>query len=62
MRELLVPALQGRNPRARISTAGGVIEIELLAADAPLTVRNFMTLAARRYFDAPAGTGLSRTS
>ena len=28
-----------------------MIEIELLAADAPLTVRNFMTLADRRYFD-----------
>ncbi|HEX6065708.1 MAG TPA: peptidylprolyl isomerase [Longimicrobiales bacterium] len=51
VRDLLVPALQGNNPRARISTAGAVIEIELLAADAPLTVRNFMTLADRRYFD-----------
>ncbi len=51
VRELLVPALQGRNPRARIQTAGGVIEIELLAADAPLTARNFMALAERRYFD-----------
>jgi cyclophilin family peptidyl-prolyl cis-trans isomerase len=51
VRGLLVPALQGANPRARIKTAAGVIEIDLLAADAPLTVRNFMTLADRRYFD-----------
>jgi cyclophilin family peptidyl-prolyl cis-trans isomerase len=51
VRDLVVPALQGTNPRARITTAGTSIDIELLAADAPLTVRNFMTLADRRYFD-----------
>jgi cyclophilin family peptidyl-prolyl cis-trans isomerase len=51
VRELIVPALQGTNPRARITTAGTTIEIELLAADAPLTVRNFMALADRHYFD-----------
>ena len=51
VRDLIVPSLSGTNPRARITTAGTTIEIELLAADAPLTVRNFMTLADRRYFD-----------
>jgi cyclophilin family peptidyl-prolyl cis-trans isomerase len=51
VRDLIVPSLQGTNPRARITTAGTTIEIELLAAEAPLTVRNFMTLADRRYFD-----------
>jgi cyclophilin family peptidyl-prolyl cis-trans isomerase/HEAT repeat protein len=51
VRNLIVPALQGTNPRARVHTAGGVIEIELLAAAAPLTVRNFLTLADSRYFD-----------
>lgn len=51
VRDLLVPALQGNSPRARITTAGTTIEIELLAAHAPLTVRNFMMLAERGYFD-----------
>jgi cyclophilin family peptidyl-prolyl cis-trans isomerase len=51
VRDLVVPAIQGTNPRARITTAGTTIEIELLAAEAPLTVRNFMALADRRYFD-----------
>ncbi|HEY0670637.1 MAG TPA: peptidylprolyl isomerase [Longimicrobiales bacterium] len=51
VRDYLMPGLNGTNPRARITTAGKVIEIELLAADAPMTVRNFVTLANRRYFD-----------
>lgn len=51
VRDLVAPALSGTNPRARITTAGSVIEIELLAADAPLTVRNFMSLAQRGYFN-----------
>ena len=51
VRNLIAPALQGTNPRARITTTGGVIEIELLAAAAPLTVRNFMTLAEGQYFN-----------
>ena len=51
VRDLLVPSLKGTNPRARITTAGTTIEIELLAADAPLTVRNFIDLATRNYFN-----------
>jgi cyclophilin family peptidyl-prolyl cis-trans isomerase/HEAT repeat protein len=38
-------------PIASIETSGGVLELELFAADAPLTVYNFITLARRRYFD-----------
>jgi cyclophilin family peptidyl-prolyl cis-trans isomerase/HEAT repeat protein len=51
VREYLLPGLNGRNPRARLTTGGTVIEVELLAAAAPLTVRNLVTLAGRRYFD-----------
>lgn len=36
---------------ARLHTRAGVIEWEFLAADAPQTVRNFVTLARRGYFD-----------
>jgi hypothetical protein len=38
-------------PVARIETVRGVLELQLHAADAPLTVHNFVTLARRRYFD-----------
>ncbi|MGQ0561652.1 MAG: peptidylprolyl isomerase, partial [Gemmatimonadota bacterium] len=52
VRTLLVPALEsGSRPRARVNTANGSFEIELMAAEAPLTVDNFMTLARSRYFD-----------
>ena len=51
VRELVIRALREGNPRARITTAGTVVDIELLPVDAPLTVRNFMTLAERGYFD-----------
>ena len=51
VRNLILPALQGAHPRAKIQTAGGAIEIELLPLAAPNTVRNFMTLADRHYFD-----------
>ncbi len=37
--------------RARLHTSAGIIEWEFLAADAPQTVRNFVTLARRGYFD-----------
>lgn len=36
---------------ARLRTSAGVIEWEFLAEDAPQTVRNFVTLARRGYFD-----------
>jgi cyclophilin family peptidyl-prolyl cis-trans isomerase/HEAT repeat protein len=51
VRDYVTPGMSGKNPRARIHTAAGVVELELLAADAPMTVRNFVTLAERRYFD-----------
>jgi cyclophilin family peptidyl-prolyl cis-trans isomerase len=41
----------GPLPRARIVTDAGEIEVELFAPDAPLTVRNFLALAAEGYFD-----------
>jgi len=52
VRDLMVPALEGRvRPRARVTTGSGSFEFELLPADAPLTVDNFISLARRRYFD-----------
>jgi cyclophilin family peptidyl-prolyl cis-trans isomerase/HEAT repeat protein len=38
-------------PRAVIETDRGNIEVELFADDAPLTVRSFLTLAERGFFD-----------
>lgn len=38
-------------PRAVIETDRGHIEVELYADDAPLTVRSFLSLAARGFFD-----------
>ncbi|HEU4883284.1 MAG TPA: peptidylprolyl isomerase [Longimicrobium sp.] len=38
-------------PHAVIETNRGEIEVELFADDAPLTVRNFLSLAARGFFD-----------
>ncbi|HEX6037934.1 peptidylprolyl isomerase [Longimicrobium sp.] len=40
-----------RRPRAVIETNRGRIEVELFADDAPLTVRNFLSLAERGFFD-----------
>jgi cyclophilin family peptidyl-prolyl cis-trans isomerase/HEAT repeat protein len=52
VRTLLAPALRGAPlPRVRINTSAGSFELELLAADAPLTVDNFMTLVGKKYFD-----------
>jgi cyclophilin family peptidyl-prolyl cis-trans isomerase/HEAT repeat protein len=52
VRTLLAPALRGSPlPRVRVNTAAGSFELELLAADAPLTVDNFMTLVVKKYFD-----------
>jgi cyclophilin family peptidyl-prolyl cis-trans isomerase/HEAT repeat protein len=39
------------SPHAYIETAKGTIEIELAVLDAPLTVRNFVTLARKGFFD-----------
>jgi cyclophilin family peptidyl-prolyl cis-trans isomerase/HEAT repeat protein len=51
VRQLVLPELaHGTRPRALIHTAGGTITIELAAAEAPLTVHNFLTLADQGYF------------
>lgn len=51
-RGLVFPYLSGQpRPRAVISTGTGTITIELAAADAPLTVYNFISLARDGYFD-----------
>jgi cyclophilin family peptidyl-prolyl cis-trans isomerase/HEAT repeat protein len=45
VREFVVPALAGALPHVVLETVRGPVEIELYAADAPLTVDNFLTLA-----------------
>ncbi len=51
VRNRVLPALAGKLPTAVIATERGRITIELYAADAPLTVDNFLTLAVSRYYD-----------
>lgn len=51
VRTLIQPMYDGEPaPRVRIHSASGTIVVELAAADAPLTVHNFLTLARRGYF------------
>jgi len=50
-RRWLWPALAGTNPRIILETDRGTLEIEMLPAEAPLTVAAFMGLIERRYFD-----------
>ncbi|CAN5670543.1 hypothetical protein BH23GEM9_BH23GEM9_30710 [soil metagenome] len=51
VRRLVAPALVGEPlPRVAITTAHGDIVLELAAADAPLTVHNFLTLVERAYY------------
>ena len=51
-RRWLAPALTGqRNPRVTLETDRGTLEIELLPAEAPLTVAAFLGLVERRFFD-----------
>ena len=50
-RRWLWPALAGTNPHIVLETDRGTIEIELLPAEAPLTVAAFMGLIDRRFFD-----------
>ena len=45
VRALVAPTLAGRPPRATLNTERGPIIVEFFAADAPLTVRNFLDLA-----------------
>ena len=49
---LYLPALQGgAPPQVTIETERGTLVIALFAAEAPLTVQNFLRLVGRRYFD-----------
>jgi cyclophilin family peptidyl-prolyl cis-trans isomerase/HEAT repeat protein len=51
-RRWLAPALAGQpNPRITLETDRGVLVIELLPAEAPLTVAAFLGLVERRFFD-----------
>jgi cyclophilin family peptidyl-prolyl cis-trans isomerase/HEAT repeat protein len=55
VRSYIVPEMAGREPpHLVIATEIGDIEIRLAAADAPLTVRNIITLAESGYFSAGA--------
>lgn len=51
VRTRILPALAGKLPRAEIVTERGTINIELWAADAPLTVDNFLSLAHSGYYE-----------
>ena len=50
VRRLVVPALAGTHPAVQLVTERGTITLELLPADAPLTVNNFMSLAAAGFY------------
>ena len=50
-RRWLAPALAGTNPHVTLETERGTLDIELLPAEAPLTVAVFLDLVTRRYFD-----------
>jgi cyclophilin family peptidyl-prolyl cis-trans isomerase/HEAT repeat protein len=51
-RFVVVPEAASAHPHVFIETdQRGVVEVELLGPDAPLTVVNFLTLLDRRYFD-----------
>jgi len=51
VRTRILPALAGKLPHAEIVTERGTITLELYPVDAPLTVENFLTLAARKFYD-----------
>jgi cyclophilin family peptidyl-prolyl cis-trans isomerase/HEAT repeat protein len=50
-RRWLWPAMGGTNPHVIVETDRGTLDIELLAAEAPITVAAFIGLVERRYFD-----------
>jgi cyclophilin family peptidyl-prolyl cis-trans isomerase/HEAT repeat protein len=50
-RRWLAPALAGVNPHVTLETDRGALDIELLPAEAPLTVAAFLGLVERRFFD-----------
>lgn len=51
VRSLVVPALAGHEPHVAIVTDRGTMQLELYAADAPLTVDNFLSLVRAEYYD-----------
>jgi cyclophilin family peptidyl-prolyl cis-trans isomerase len=52
VRRYLLPALLGQpNPQVAIETDRGTLTVDLLPAQAPLTVAAFLALVDRRYFD-----------
>lgn len=50
VRDMVIPAQQGKPPTATIQTVRGPIRLELFAADAPITVWNFLSLARSGYY------------
>ena len=50
-RRWLAPALAGTNPHVFLETDRGTLDIELLPAEAPITVAAFLDLVERRFFD-----------
>lgn len=50
-RRWLWPGMAGTNPHVTLETDRGTLDIELLPAEAPLTVAAFLGLVERRYFD-----------
>ncbi len=50
-RRWLWPGMAGSNPHVILETDRGTLDIELLPADAPLTVAAFLDLVDRRFFD-----------
>ncbi len=51
VRRWLAPALAGVNPHVMLETDRGRLDIELLPAEAPVTVAAFLGLVERRFFD-----------
>ena len=50
-RRWLYPGLGGNNPHIFLETDRGILDIELLPAEAPVTVAAFLDLVERRFFD-----------
>jgi cyclophilin family peptidyl-prolyl cis-trans isomerase/HEAT repeat protein len=50
-RRWLAPALAGANPHIFLETDRGILDIELLPTEAPVTVAAFIGLVERRFFD-----------
>jgi cyclophilin family peptidyl-prolyl cis-trans isomerase len=51
VRTRILPAIAGKLPHAEIVTERGTITLELYPVDAPLTVENFLSLAAKNFYD-----------